>query len=47
VAEYALAEKISTGAVYIARCRVLKRLREIVEEQLNNDWSDVPVESLE
>jgi RNA polymerase sigma-70 factor (ECF subfamily) len=47
VAEYSRSENISTGAIYIARCRVLKRLREIVEEQLNNDWRDVPAESLE
>lgn len=32
----------SKGAVYIARSRVMKRLRETVQRQLDQDWADIP-----
>lgn len=35
VAEVALELKISEGAVYVARCRILKRIREIVHDRLS------------
>ena len=36
IAEVALELKISEGAVYVARCRILKRIREMVHDRLSD-----------
>lgn len=41
VVEVADTLHLSKGAVYVARCRVLKRLRQTVQKQIDEDWPDV------
>ena len=41
VVQVAAALHVSKGAVYVARCRVLKRLRQTVQKQIDEDWPDV------